>query len=284
MKAVAVAIVVVVSGCGSVSSDDKKDAAVTVDSRAIDAPPDSPIPFSPSQLTGLRLWLDAEKGVTSTSNKVSAWADQSGQANTAVQATAARQPQVVVSTINGHTVLRFDGSDDVLKVVDAASLQFGMDDFTIAVVGSWTNPNNTYGAIMTKQIEGTYPYIGYSVWANFPPLPSTAFGFQIDAQTDLVTSTATALNDGTARLFVAQRKGTTMEIRIGGTTDKTFTTTATQDVSATGYNMYIGGHEQGGGVTQTMLGDIAEFLIVRGTLSAADLGKLETFLKTKYAL
>jgi hypothetical protein len=285
MKSVALAVVVVVSACGSVSNDDKHDAAVTVDSRAIDAPPDTPVAFSPSQLGGLRLWLDAEKGVTSTSNKVSAWGDQSGQANNAVQTTAARQPQVVVSTINGHAVLRFDGADDVLKVLDSASLQLGMDDFTIAVVGSWSNQQASYGAFMTKQIEGTYPYLGYSVWANFPqPSSSTTFGFQIDAATDFLSTNATALNDGSPRLFVAQRKGMTMEIRVGGTTDKTFTTTAVQDVSASTYNMFIGGHEQGAGVSQNLQGDIAEFLIVRGALTANELQKLETFLKTKYAL
>ena len=286
MKSAALfSFVIGLAACGSVSDNAKHDAAVAGDGKAVDAPPDTAVAFSPSQLSGLRLWLDAEKGVTSAANKVSAWADQSGQSNNAAQTMLARQPELTVNTINGHPVIHFDGSDDVLKVLDSASLRFGMDDFTIAVVGSWTNIQQTYGAFMTKQIEGVSPYLGYSVWANFPqPSESTTFGFQIDAQSDYTRTTTTGLNDGMPRLFVARRTGSTMEIRVGGTSNQTLTTTAVQDVSAAGYNMFIGGHEQGAGVSQTLLGNIAEFIIVRGPLTATELQKLEAYLKAKYGL
>ena len=42
--------------------------------------------FDPSQLSGLKLWLKADTGVTvDGSGNVSSWADQSGNNNTAYQ-------------------------------------------------------------------------------------------------------------------------------------------------------------------------------------------------------
>lgn len=281
MKQVLLVVVAVLSACGSVSDNAKYDAAVVPDGRMIDAPPTA---FSPSQLSGLTLWLDAELGVVATGNKVSGWTDQSTKGNNAAQAMAARQPTVVTKVINGRAVLRFDGTNSVLAVADAANLQWGTDDFTIAVVGSWTNSMSTYGAFLTKQLPA-YPYAGYSIWANFPqPSASTKFGFQLDAATDFMSTTATALNDGTPRVFVSTRTGTKLEVRIGGTSDSVFTATTARDVTASGSSLYIGGHEEGINVTQGLAGDIAELILVRGTLSATDIQKLETYLKTKYAL
>jgi hypothetical protein len=277
-----------VAACGSVSGDKTPDAK-TIDSPTIDTATIDSVPaFSPSQLTGLALWLDADKGVTAgAGNKVSVWADQSPRGNNASQTVAARQPTVATGVVNGHPVIRFDGTANVLVVPDAQTLQFGMEDFTIAVVGSWTNVQSAYAAFLTKQIEPTYPYLGYSVWANFPqPAPSTKFGFQIDAATDFATTAAASLNDGAPRLYVSKRAGTAMEIRVGGAADGSFTATSIKNVSATGYKLSVGGHESadGASVIQLLKGDIAEIVIVRGALSTTDLQKLETYLKTKYGL
>jgi len=50
--------------------------------------------FAPSSISGLKLWLDATRGVTadSSTNQVSQWDDQSGTGNTASQSTSANQP------------------------------------------------------------------------------------------------------------------------------------------------------------------------------------------------
>lgn len=282
MKHRLLAVIMALAACGEVKGD-KPDATVEKDASGSGSI-DSAIPFSPSQLTGLVMWLDADEGVVAPGGKVSGWADQSGQSNSAAQTMAARQPSVMTGILNGRAVIRFNGTSNVLVVPDAASLQWGTDDFTIAVVGSWTNPMTGYGAFLTKQAD-PYPYVGYSVWANFPqPSASTKFGFQLDAETDFLSTNTAALNDGMPRVFVSTRTGTKLDIRVGGTSDKVFTATTARNVTAVGAALYIGGHEQGASVIQTLAGDIAEVIAVRGTLSATDIGKLETYLKTKYAL
>jgi hypothetical protein len=56
------------------------------------------------------------------------------------------------------------------------------------------------------------------------------------------------------------------------------------DMSAVGNFVYIGGQQVANGVVQQLDGDVAEVVAVGGFLSAPDLARLETYLKSKYAL
>jgi hypothetical protein len=65
-------------------------------------------------VAGLKLWLRADAGVVSSAGAVSTWRDQSGSGTDASQATAASQPLLVASAVNGRPALRFDGVNDFL--------------------------------------------------------------------------------------------------------------------------------------------------------------------------
>ena len=70
-------------------------------------------------VAGLKLHLDASDSTTITkdsSNLVSAWNDKSGQANHVVQATGSKQPLWVEQVQNTLPTIRFDGTDDFLKI------------------------------------------------------------------------------------------------------------------------------------------------------------------------
>ncbi|MEM8485677.1 MAG: T9SS type A sorting domain-containing protein [Bacteroidota bacterium] len=64
--------------------------------------------------TSLILWLDADTGVTESSNDVSSWADQSVNGNDATQGTTSFQPDYQSNALNYNPGIAFDGSDDVL--------------------------------------------------------------------------------------------------------------------------------------------------------------------------
>ena len=80
-------------------------------------------PFTPSDYSGLRLWLDASDadgdGVVGSSyasgESVSALADKSGQGNDGIQGSVSKQPALVDNALNGKALLRFDGVNDVLE-------------------------------------------------------------------------------------------------------------------------------------------------------------------------
>lgn len=71
--------------------------------------------FSPSQLSLLKVWIRADDVAGADGAAVSAWADQSGNGNNFAQGTGANQPLIKHSILNGHKVVRFDGSNDFMK-------------------------------------------------------------------------------------------------------------------------------------------------------------------------
>ncbi len=61
------------------------------------------------------MFFSADTGVT-TATGVSAWADQSGAARNATQATTASEPALQTGSLNGRAAVVFDGVDDFLQV------------------------------------------------------------------------------------------------------------------------------------------------------------------------
>ncbi len=65
--------------------------------------------FSPADISGLVLWLDASDAstITETAGAVSQWDDKSGEDNHATQTTEALKPTTNSNTLNGRNVLTF---------------------------------------------------------------------------------------------------------------------------------------------------------------------------------
>lgn len=162
------------------------------------------------------------------------------------------------------------------RIPDSTSLELGTGDFLIEVVASWTNVS--YGLIYGKAVYGVSPYNGAIVFAGYTS--STGFAAQTNIS-DHVLTNAMSLNDGTARLVGFQRAGTTLTTRVNGIADGTATVNPPDDCNAIANAADIG--SQGRGVQQ-MLGDIAEIVVISGTVDATDLQALESYLQTKYAL
>lgn len=73
--------------------------------------------FRPSDITGLQLWLRADKGVTHTSGRISAWADKSANAYVAQQATSTKQPYLInPSRLDGLPSVFYNGTANCLRI------------------------------------------------------------------------------------------------------------------------------------------------------------------------
>jgi hypothetical protein len=133
--------------------------------------------FSPLQLTGLRLWLDAatSSSMTLNSGNVSEWSDLSPEGNDATQATAMNQPAYVANSANGLGSVVFDGSNDFLDVQISglagqgehcvgwvfARLGGGTGDGYSPTISVLTNNASDYGAlhyIKNNLQAASYPY------------------------------------------------------------------------------------------------------------------------------
>jgi serine/threonine protein kinase len=240
--------------------------------------------FSPSELPGLVLWLEADKGVTTDEGRVRLWADQSRKGNNAKQPMESQRPLFVDDVINGHAVVRFDGSNHALEIGDATSLRWSTDDYAVFVVGSWKNASSDAGAFYMKAVYDTPPYPGVLMWTN---LKGTSLGAATQSTYGhYVTGITLDLNDGRPRLYAMRRyDGTHLEVRINGTRDNRIETRVPDDVSASGNASYIGGHPQSTTkIIQALDGDVAELVAVHGRLTTPEVEKLEKYLKAKYGL
>lgn len=94
--------------------------------------------FSPLDIPGIQLWLDASQIVgLNDGDSVATWSDLSGNANNATQATASKKPLYKVNRITAKAAVLFDGVDDVLDIptitVGSNATLFVVFNFTAAV-------------------------------------------------------------------------------------------------------------------------------------------------------
>ncbi len=244
---------------------------------------DATPPWTPASLNGLSAWFDGNKDVSVANGTVQNWKDQSSNNNNAFNLTPANQPTTVGNVVNGRSVIRFDGAGKQwLNVFDAATLQFGTGDFAIVEVMAYTNVASSsgttgYGALWVKT-QPQAPYTGAAMFGNDPTVPSSAIRTQLKLGLS-VNSSKTGYNDGSFHIVGMRRTGTTLEARGDGTSNTT--ANASTDVSAVASDIWIGGRGNG---AQALKGDIAEIVVVKGTLSDPNLATLEGYLKAKYAL
>ena len=117
----------------------------------------------PIPAPNLQLWLRADEGLTVNPDGTIMWEDVSNNDNHAVQTDPLLAPALVEDAVNGMPALRFDGSDDYLRVAHNPSL---------AIVGD-------ISSFFVVRIED---YAGYrAVWAkteNNQPRPTDFYFVQ----------------------------------------------------------------------------------------------------------
>lgn len=100
--------------------------------------------FSPTDISGLSLWLKSDAGITETGGMVTSWADQSPNGYLFQPPIAADQPQFLPSsTLNGEPVIVFDGTDRLLS-----QNNFSFGNTTIFVVFSQNSGDANYGRLL----------------------------------------------------------------------------------------------------------------------------------------
>ncbi len=299
------------AGDGGASGDSSADASVDAlavdasadassnDASATDAPTiDGPTTFDPRSVSGLVVWLDANKGVTQTAASVSAWADQTSHGNDASQALSIRQPLFQASSINGRPALHFNrahggNKGDVLAIADAVSLQWGTGDFYVVVVARFDNAIATDGpgVLFDKSFGGTTNGQTVMLLGGIPaPLnggvASDGLVFNTRVQAGDYITTTHAYNNGAPHAFAMQRVGVQLDLRVDATSITSGASSGV-DVSNVGGGLGAGkvliGSDYDAGSLR-LNGDVAEVLAVKGALSATDRAALEGYLKAKYGL
>lgn len=217
-------------------------------------------------LTNLSRWFKADAGVTMDgSNRVSAWADQSGNGANATQATGGNQPLYVASVIDGLGVLRFSSGRTDNLAFDLTSIV--SSDYTIAIVHSRGTANAGYlmGAL-TGGAGNSSLHIGYSAASTFK---HGHWGNDIE-----YASAAYAAS--TFQWFIVNRNASYgRKIRRMGVD-------LTSGTDATALGSISGGGIIGGAVGTYYTGDIAEVLVYNAALSRSVQDQLGDYLRGRY--
>lgn len=220
--------------------------------------------FSPTDIAGLQLWLDASQ-ITGLNDgdAVATWNDASGNANNATQGTAAARPLYKVNIKNGKPALLFDGVDDGFALTTGLNLSA----YTVFVVWAQSDAVNGSVSFIKSGDNYNYHYLNPAYVAHQPGSGPT------------MTTYATATAAGAWAMTEAYRSGTTLYIGKNGTFDAGQASSINWATDAIGapYNFPSG-------AAFNMEGYIAEMLIYNAGLSTGDRQLVEAYLTAKYGL
>jgi hypothetical protein len=246
--------------------------------------------WTPAELTGLALWLDAADSSTITLNggNVSQWDDKSGNGNHVSNATAATQPAYLATGWNGKPTLSFTQSGLEFLFKDGVSNFASNTDFTIAsafeflqayntwdMIAGWRSvPNSNSGTSGAPVLQGmsAAQQIGYH------NTDQVDIRIKVDVTTRLGKKIATISRSGGT-----DGNNGAATVTSTGFSQATYDTDTTQtwaSSAATGFQ--VGGRQQ----AATQYGDkyISEVVGCNTKLSTEDRQKLEGYLAWKWGL
>ena len=219
--------------------------------------------FSPTSISGLQLWLDADDVSTftfGTGTAVSQWNDKSGNSRHVVQATGAQQPDRS-ATYGARTAVRFTASNsNVLRPGASATVNQPITLFAVAARSSGSGSAN---ARIIASFSGT----GFQLLIGEGALGSlyagTAFVTQGSAPSAGVLHQISAIANGASSQVWGN--GTAGTAGNAGSNSLALST-----VGASGNN------------TNYLQGDIAEVIVYDSALGTTDRQAVETYLKSKW--
>jgi hypothetical protein len=285
------------------TSPPSEDAGMAVDPvdnpRAVDAGGDplseATVPIGPivaPDASDVVVWLDADRGVNQTGDKVTKWTDQSRGHSDFTQSSSQAQPVYVPAAVAGHAVVRFDRTRrTVLTAGDSTSLHFGTAGLTVLLAAADKNPvagghGQSVGTIFGKQQVGNDPAeitfaFNWFTTETTPDEPALHIGVG-EVYAGAISNKRT-YNDGTFRIITgswrASGRDLDMSLRVNGKADGADQQTNAPDLSLVGQPIRLG--ESYG---QATTADIGEVIVIKGTPALSEVEAWEIYLMTKYGV
>jgi hypothetical protein len=206
------------------------------------------------------IWLKSDVGITKDgSNRVSAWADQSGNGNDVTQATGTDQPLWVDAVLNSLPVIRFSQSNGE-GLVRNASPTISQPYSVVAVLK--TDNLGSDGQVMFSFSASRGAYITSTEKASAYCGAAGITG-------------GTTLNTSTYYWIVWNLNSTSSEIFVNGSSD------ASGNVGTDGVSGYqVSGIASGG----PWGGDLAELIVYSQTMTAGNITTLDGYFASRYGI
>lgn len=244
------------------------------------------MPFSPSDIAGLQLWVKADQIAGNDGDSVSTWSDQSGSSRHLTEVTAGQDPilKKAANGINSQNVVRFDGSNDVLAFLSTSIIQ-NLGATTMALV---------FRAANTTQ-DGTTPFListasaGSTRAAFFFGLSAdgklNVGGRRLDADTSQFLQGGNKSTSPTFALAYFDWTNSDLTLYENGTqTGQTLSFQTSGNTENTASAEICVGAANSVAAAAAFNGDVAEIIIYNSILSSTDRNLLGGYIQTKYAL
>lgn len=241
--------------------------------------------FSPSNISGLSLWLKADAGVTLSGSNVTAWADQSGNGNNATARTG--NATLVSSVINGKPVLRFDGASNLITnnfFVHNYNTPITIIAVSKASASTVRGEQPTARYIAGATNNGGYEFgLSYGAYDGENPNFANTYGISYAGSSDIESS---PMGENEKRIASTINSGSEISFFL----DATLVGTADPAVNWSGGNNSTGAFSIGSVVVLDEIDeffctcDIAEIIIYNRAVTTPERQQVEAYLNTKYAI
>lgn len=215
--------------------------------------------FSPSDISGLTLWLVADNIAGSDGDPVSTWTASAGP--NATQGSSANRPTLQVAEINGHNAVQFDGVNDYLTG-------------TVLAVNS---PNTLFVVYKHSSIgsdQVIFQNGSGNGWGIYDDISNVRQWF---------SRTITAYSAGSATTSWENRCHTLDSGNLNGYINGSSVQSVsgiTTPVSPT--TSYVLGTLDSGGIGLFFAGFIAEVIVYDHAVTSGERAQLDTYLDNKY--
>lgn len=233
--------------------------------------------------TELELWLDANEGVTGTT-QISSWSDQSGNSNTASMSTSTYRPSLETDYLNFNNVIDFDGGDEYME----GSAGGHTDDIFMVLI-----PDNTINYSLSDETpfsvdaDQTYPSAWIGLGAATSGLSNEVLTYGVGSSSTwrrAQTSTSVSYSSGVPMILnVSNNDGGSStsifynQTNVSNGTNGSYRTAEEDEAYRIGGNCYYWGGSY-------YNGKIAEVITFSDDLSTAERTKVASYLAIKYGI
>ena len=233
--------------------------------------------FTPTQISGCLLWVDASDSTTIThsSGSVSQWDDKSGNNHHLTQSTSAYEP--TYSSTIPYPHIKFNGNNQVLGNTDAGLINVSDSTNTMFVVYESTNTTtSSYGQTLASVNYRSRQLYGMNVnnstagagGISFLNKSSQAFGCRLATIPSTTKQVSIGTRDGVTRILYDQN---------GLTDTETDSSNTFQDMFSVGATW-----ENGRTPVGDLTGKIYEIIVYDRVLTSVEINQVQNYLQTKW--
>jgi len=242
-------------------------------------------PFSPTDLSGLSLWLKANAGVTLSGSNVTAWTDQSGNGNNA--SVNSGDPLFENNVINNNPAIFFDGAstlitEEFLPIIKTTPITM----FGVIKANRNSVRQNGEDARWLMNVTNINDYIfgfNFGPYGESPITASLMVGNSSDFED--VIQDSQQFGEPEVALCCGTNDGTTITFYKNGSSKGTLATSpysSSSNYGSFGIGAQINPNE-GNPVIQAVC-YVAEVIIYNRSITTSERQQVESYLNTKYAI